>query len=234
MWPAVPSVSAISPRARPRGGDAGDRVLDVLVAEGAGVEQQAPLDAAQERRRAARAARPRSAPARVRHGARGALQRQRRQRAASDAGLRRRDLAADARRAAARRARGRAPAARAPSAAPASRRGAPRRVAVQAQRRLQRGEGQLVDAQRAGQRVAAAALDRLARADEEPGLRAAEQLVAAEAGQRRAGRDASRERRLAGQHRGAGRGAPEPRSSTTGRPRSRAERRRARPAARPR
>src|SRR3954451_10543840 len=48
-----------------------------------------------------------------------------------------------------------------------------------AQGRLERSQRQLADAERAGQRVAAEPLDDVPLAEEEPGLRAAEQLVAA-------------------------------------------------------
>ena len=62
-------------------------------------------------------------------------------------------------------------------------------VAVRAQRRLERGERELVDPQRTRERVAAGAVDRAGPAGEEPRLRAAQQLVAGEAGERGAGRD---------------------------------------------
>ncbi len=60
-------------------------------------------------------------------------------------------------------------------------------VAVEAERRLERRERQLVDPHRAGERVAAAGGDGVALADEQPGLRAAEELVAREADDGRAG-----------------------------------------------
>ena len=56
-----------------------------------------------------------------------------------------------------------------------------RRVAVQPQRRLQRGQRELVDPQRPRQRVRPRGLDRGRAADEQPRLRPAEQLVAGEA-----------------------------------------------------
>ena len=54
------------------------------------------------------------------------------------------------------------------------------RVAVEAQRRLERGDADLVEPHGALHRVAADARDELAAADDEAGLRAAEQLVARE------------------------------------------------------
>ena len=53
------------------------------------------------------------------------------------------------------------------------------RVAMQPQRGLQSGERELVDPQRAGERVLARGLDGVRAADEQPRLRTAEQLVAA-------------------------------------------------------
>ena len=119
-----------------------------------------------------------------------------------------------------------------PSAASASRsRSArsPQRVRVGAQRlpgrgrrpaqgRLQRGQGQLVDPQRPGQRVPAQPLDQVGAAEQQPGLRAAEQLVAAGGHQGRAGpqRASPRPARRAAAGRGASR--PEPMSATTGTP----------------
>ena len=93
---------------------------------------------------------------------------------------------------------------------------APRRVAVEPQRRLERRERQLVDAQRARQRMRAAALDRSALADHQARLRAAEQLVAGEADDGGARRD---ERRTGGSSASSGTplgSAPEPTSSITG------------------
>jgi len=49
-----------------------------------------------------------------------------------------------------------------------------RRVAMQGERRLERCEGELVDPDDTRKRMAAACLDRRARADQHPGLRAAE------------------------------------------------------------
>ena len=69
-------------------------------------------------------------------------------------------------------------------------------VAVQRERGGERGERQATDPQGARERVAAAGLDRIGGADEDPRLRAAEQLVAAEARQRGAGRDRAAHRRL--------------------------------------
>ena len=53
------------------------------------------------------------------------------------------------------------------------------RRARAAQGRLQRGQGELVDAERPGQRMPAQPLDQLGPPEQQPGLRAAEQLVAA-------------------------------------------------------
>ena len=73
------------------------------------------------------------------------------------------------------------------------------RVAMQGEGRLERGERQLVDPHGARERMAAAGLDRGARSDQQPRLRAAEQLVARERGERGAGADRSAHRRLAGE-----------------------------------
>ncbi len=70
---------------------------------------------------------------------------------------------------------------------------------VQAQRRLQGGERHLVAAQGALERVAAHAVDRLAAPDQQPRLRPAEQLVAAERHHVGAAADAVRHHRLARQ-----------------------------------
>ena len=64
------------------------------------------------------------------------------------------------------------------------------------QRRLERGVGHLVDAQRAHQRVRADAVDDRRAPDDDAGLRSAEQLVAAEAADVDAGRDRGLHRRL--------------------------------------
>ena len=72
-------------------------------------------------------------------------------------------------------------------------------VAVERERRLERGERELVDAHGAGERVAPARLDRLARADQQTALRPAQELVGAEAHDRRAGAHGSPDRRLVGQ-----------------------------------
>ena len=96
MWPAVPSVSAISPRAAParprrrraRGSTSSSR-------ERARVEQQPPLDHAPDDRRRALAQRRLQLAARVGQGAGRALQAERGQGAAADAGLRLDDLAAE-------------------------------------------------------------------------------------------------------------------------------------------
>ena len=65
-------------------------------------------------------------------------------------------------------------------------------VEVQRERPFERGERELVGAQRALERVAPQALDEVGAADDDPGLRAAEQLVAGEADEVRAGRRARR------------------------------------------
>ena len=103
------------------------------------------------------------------------------------------------------------PAARAagPPAAPpghaartARRRGRRRRRGRPAQGGLHRGEGQLVHAQRAGQRVPAQARDQVGAgpgAEQQPGLRAAEQLVAGRGHERGAAGQRRRRVRLVGQ-----------------------------------
>ena len=58
--------------------------------------------------------------------------------------------------------------------------GEPIGIAIEPQRRLERGEPHLVDAQRALHRVAVDLRDQVLAADDEAGLRAAEQLVAGE------------------------------------------------------
>ena len=62
-------------------------------------------------------------------------------------------------------------------------------VQVQPQRGLQGGEGELVDAHRAVQRVLPDEFDQVLAADDQPRLRGAEELVAAEGDQRGARRD---------------------------------------------
>ena len=62
-------------------------------------------------------------------------------------------------------------------------------AAVEAERGLERGERQLVEPQRAGERVLLGSLDRGARADHHAGLRAAEQFVSGETHERGAGPD---------------------------------------------
>ena len=71
-----------------------------------------------------------------------------------------------------------------------------RRVEVEQERPLERGERQLVGAERALERVAAQPLDELGAADDDPGLRPAEQLVAGEADEVGAGGEARPRRRL--------------------------------------
>ena len=71
-------------------------------------------------------------------------------------------------------------------------RGRAARIAVQAQRRLERRERELVDPHRARQRMSSHALDSRGRADDDAGLRPAEQLVGREAHDVGAGGDAVR------------------------------------------
>ena len=85
------------------------------------------------------------------------------------------------------------------------------RVEIEAQRPLERGERELVDPHRALQRVPAQLLDELGAADDDPGLRPAEELVAGEADEVGAGGERLARRRLA---RRARRATPEPRSSS--------------------
>ena len=85
-----------------------------------------------------------------------------------------------------------------------------------AQGRLQRGQGELVHPQRPGQRVPAQPLDHVGAAEQQPGLRAAEQLVAAGGDQRGAGPQRGRGVRLVRQQRVSGPSSPEPMSTTTG------------------
>ena len=73
------------------------------------------------------------------------------------------------------------------------------RVEVEPQQRVEGGEVELVDAQRARQRMPAHGVDRRGPADGDAGLRAAEQLVAAERDHVGAGGDALLQRRLLGE-----------------------------------
>ena len=93
---------------------------------------------------------------------------------------------------------------------------------------LEGGEHQAAGPQGPGQRVAGAAVDQVAAAGDDAGLRAAEQLVAGEGdqggagGERLAGRRLARPARRAGRRSATGVAAssrPEPRSATTGGPR---------------
>src|SRR3954452_8808932 len=70
---------------------------------------------------------------------------------------------------------------------------------MQVQRRLERGQRELVDPQRARERMPPARGDRLRRPHEQARLRAAEELVAAEADDGRAGPPRAAHGRLAGQ-----------------------------------
>ena len=96
-------------------------------------------------------------------------------------------------------------------------------VAVEPQRRLERGDADLVEAQRALQRVAVDRGDEVGAADDEAGLRAAEQLVAGEGDEVGASATASRTvGSRAGRRRARSTRVPEPRSLTSGTPASRA------------
>ena len=70
------------------------------------------------------------------------------------------------------------------------------RLEVEQQRAFERGEAELVDAQRAVQRVPAQLLDQVGAPDDDPRLRAAEQLVAAEADEVGAGGERTARGRL--------------------------------------
>ena len=83
----------------------------------------------------------------------------------------------------------------------------PRRVEVEAQQRVERRQVELVDAQGARQRVAPHGLDRRGRAHGDAGLRAAEQLVAAEGDDVGAGGEAVARRRLLREQLQVGQGA---------------------------
>ena len=72
----------------------------------------------------------------------------------------------------------------------------PFRLEVEEERSFERGEAELVDAERAVQRMAAQSLDEVGAADDDPGLRAAEQLVAAEADEVGAGGERAARGRL--------------------------------------
>src|SRR5581483_7846526 len=69
-------------------------------------------------------------------------------------------------------------------------------VGVEEERPLERGEGELVRAERALERVAAEARDEAGAAAEDPGLRPAEELVAREGDETRAGGETLRDERL--------------------------------------
>ena len=90
-----------------------------------------------------------------------------------------------------------------------------RAVEVERERPLERGERELVGAERALERMAAEPLDELGAADDDPGLRPAEQLVAREADEVGAGGEARARGRLVAERATS---APEPRSSTSGEP----------------
>ena len=70
------------------------------------------------------------------------------------------------------------------------------RIEVERERALERGQGQLVRTDGALERMAAQPLDELRAADDDPGLRAAEELVAREADEVGAGLEALPHRRL--------------------------------------
>ena len=73
-----------------------------------------------------------------------------------------------------------------------------RRIQVEEQRALERGKPELVDAHRAVQRMPPQPLDQVGAPDHDPGLRPAEQLVAAEADEVGAGGERVARRRLVG------------------------------------
>jgi hypothetical protein len=77
--------------------------------------------------------------------------------------------------------------------------GEPVGIEVEAQRGFERGHGQLVDAEGAHERVARAAIDAGLAADEDAGLRAAQELVAAEEDEVGAGLDAAAGQRFTGE-----------------------------------
>ena len=142
---------------------------------------------------ARRAGRRRPRAARRRTAARPAAARRRR-RARPSRRRSRRCARPAPRRARARRRRARATARRTGSSARA-RAG----IAVDAQRGLERRQRELVDAQRARQRVPAAGCDRIGAAGQDAGLRTAEQLVAREADEIAAVAQGVARERLAGQ-----------------------------------
>ena len=221
MWPAVPRVSGGRwrgdappswtalhrwPQIEAEQGRAGE-VLELVLADGAQVEQQAAvLDAADDGRRAA--AQQLGARAGLARGHRGRDRDARhlgdRQRPGAGAGDRLDELEPVLGHAGAdeqlaqpcprARARPRADSASAASVGISAM--ARARVEVEAQDDVERREVELVDAQGPRQRVTAHRLDRRRPADGDAGLRAAEQLVAAEGDDVAAGGDAVRQRRL--------------------------------------
>ena len=70
------------------------------------------------------------------------------------------------------------------------------RIAIEPQRRFERGEADLVDAQRPLHRIALDARDQILAADDEAGLRAAQKLIAREGDEIGAGGDGFLDRRL--------------------------------------
>ena len=90
-----------------------------------------------------------------------------------------------------------------------------RDVAVERERSLERRERQLVGPQSPLERVAAEALDEVGAPDDDPRLRAAEELVAGEADEVGAGGERVARRSA---RRASGASTPEPRSSTSGSP----------------
>ena len=200
-------------------------------AERARVEQQRGRRCDRARRPAGRRARSRRRAQRVGAGRPG-VERDRRARAARAAAARRRRPARSSattsapRSGRARRAR----AARRAPRAPPRRRRASRAPGSRAARARGRGRGaasprarrasSLSIRTRARERVARGSARSASRpADEQPGLRPAEQLVAGEADERRAGAHRAAHRRLVGAaRRGRSASAPEPTSSITGAP----------------
>ena len=202
MCPAVPTVSGTRARAARAATDDGRHLVRLGVVERAAVEQRAAVADDADDRRLALAQRRRE---RLLDRAREARQLGERQRAAADARDRLLDLAADRRReplgagahvlgdGLAQHPQHRDLAGHAPA------RG-------ERERPLERGERELVGAERALERMAAQTLDEVGPAGDDPRLRPAEQLVAREADEVGAGRERRRDGRLAlevGQRAGA-------------------------------
>ena len=210
MWPAVPSVSARQPRAAPARRRRGrPRARRRRRASVRGVEQQATAStrrppAAREPARSAAC----SAAARVGHGAAALAGAQRRQRSAADAGLRRRRPRRPTPPPAARRARGRRSGGSCAIRSTGSAAPGTRRVAMQAQRRLERGERQLVDAHARGPAGGGGTRSIASRVPaRSPACGPPSSLSPREADQRRAGGDRAARRRARRRAPGRGRAA---------------------------